>query len=213
MRFVLRELAKVMAPVMPFYAEYLYQAVRSEAEAESVHLAKWPEGGKVNIDLIEEMQMTRNFVTLALEARTKANIKVRQPLQALFVKQELHHEASQYHDLIKDEVNVKEIKTNPSQEAEVVLDTKITPELKMEGEARELIRAIQDMRKAADLVPQDIIQLEIKTNSAGAEILSNSVMVEMIKKTVGASKIVLQENNGKEIIVGENYFFVSLNRM
>ena len=213
LRFVLRELAKVMAPVMPFYAEYLYQAVRSEAEAESVHLAKWPEGGKVNIDLIEEMQMTRNFVTLALEARTKANIKVRQPLQALFVKQELHHEASQYHDLIKDEVNVKEIKTNPSQEAEVVLDTKITPELKMEGEARELIRAIQDMRKAADLVPQDIIQLEIKTNSAGAEILSNSVMVEMIKKTVGASKIVLQENNGKEIIVGENYFFVSLNRM
>ena len=156
------------------------------------------------------MQTTRNLVTLALEARTKANIKVRQPLQTLFVKQELHHEASQYHDLIKDEVNVKEIKTNLSQEAEVALDTNITPELKMEGEARELIRAIQDMRKAADLVPQDFIKLEVQTNSAGQELLSNSSIVEMIKKTVGANGILFQENNGKEITVGENSFIVSL---
>ena len=164
----------------------------------------------VDTDLIEAMQTTRNLVTLALEARTKANIKVRQPLQTLFVKQELHHEGSQYHDLIKDEVNVKEIKTNLSQEAEVALDTNITPELKMEGEARELIRAIQDMRKAADLVPQDFIKLEVQTNSAGQELLSNSSIVEMIKKTVGANGILLQENNGKEITVGENSFIVSL---
>ncbi|MCA9366594.1 class I tRNA ligase family protein, partial [Candidatus Kaiserbacteria bacterium] len=79
LRHVLVVLAKLMAPSMPFYAEYLWGRMREESDPLSVHLTAWPEAGKVDSVVIGEMSIVREFVTLALDARTKANIKVRQP--------------------------------------------------------------------------------------------------------------------------------------
>jgi len=45
LRYVLHTLSRVIAPTMPFYAEYLFQAVREEEDEESVHLAAWPTAG------------------------------------------------------------------------------------------------------------------------------------------------------------------------
>jgi len=80
-RYILEELAKLIAPVMPFYAEELYQKVKSFAGLESVHLASWPESKKLSDleeKIITDMEEVRKIVTLGLEARAKANIKVRQ---------------------------------------------------------------------------------------------------------------------------------------
>src|SRR3989344_7736551 len=54
-RFVLRELSKLMAPFMPFYADFLWQRLRSGNDPESVHLAPWPEAREYNETLLEEM--------------------------------------------------------------------------------------------------------------------------------------------------------------
>lgn len=208
LRFVLHELAKVMAPAMPFYAEYLWGRIREESDEISVHLSKWPESGEVDSELLFEMQTVRSLVTLGLEARTQANIKIRQPLQRLTIKSELRAETDSVLDLIRDEVNVKEVIFDQEQTDLVLLDTRITPELKMEGDARELIRAIQDMRKEASLKPQDNIKLELQTSPTGKEVIS--VFGEVIKKTVGASEVVFSANDGKEIKAGENSFVVSI---
>ncbi len=208
LRFVLRDLAKVMAPAMPFYAEYLYRAVKAEDEPESVHLTAWPEGGAVDAVVVGEMSVVREFVTLALEARTKANVKVRQPLPALMINIELMPE---YTGIVADEVNVKEITYVVGQTERAVLDTTITPMLKAEGEAREFIRAVQEMRKMADLLPGDVIVLTVQGSTDA--VLNLSTFTDTIKKTVGAREIVFAETLGTEIKIGEQVLIARLEKV
>src|SRR5690606_11819967 len=106
-------------------AEYLWSQVKATADVESVHLGAWPEDGAVDPVVLGEMSLVREFVTLALEARTKANIKVRQPLPKLTINIELEPE---YSTIVADEINVKQIVTNADATERAVLDTLITPE-------------------------------------------------------------------------------------
>jgi isoleucyl-tRNA synthetase len=210
LRFVLRELAKVMAPAMPFYAEYLYLAVKDENEAESVHLSAWPEGGEVHESLIADMAEIRRLTTVALEARTKAKINVKQPLALLKVKVS-EPSVKLLFELLASELNVKAVAEDEMIEGEVWLDTTLTPELKMEGEAREFMRGVQERRKAEGLAPQDRIKLIVHTESVGQAVLNT--FQEMITKTVGASEILYEANSGTEIKAGEHSYQVLLQKI
>ena len=84
-RYVLCELSKVMAPFTPFYAEYLFGKTKCNGMKESVHLENWPEVKNFDAKLIKDMTETRRLVSLGLEARAKAGIKVRQPLSELTI--------------------------------------------------------------------------------------------------------------------------------
>jgi isoleucyl-tRNA synthetase len=213
LRFVLRELAKVMAPAMPFYAEYLYRAVRTESESESVHLCAWPMGGEVDASLIEKMKEVRTFVTQGLEARTKVNIKVRQPLSELFVRTNMTLE-TELLDLITDELNVKEISLDGIGEdtnaPRVTLVTTITPELLAEGAVREVMRAVQDMRKDAGLEPADRITLTIDTNEAGQSAITTHR--DLLVKTVGASDVFFAQAYGTTVTPGDYTFILSIEK-
>ena len=156
--FVLKTLAKLLAPFAPFAAEDIWLKLKNENDPESVHLAEWPtvkknlfSFGKSNA--LEGMEKARNIVTLGLEARQKAKIPVRQPLSELKVKSEKLQ--AEYLDLIKDELNVKEVQHDKNIETEVELDINITPALKAEGEYREFMRELQDKRKEMKLNPGD----------------------------------------------------------
>ncbi len=208
LRFVLRELAKVMAPAMPFYAEFLYQAVKAEGEAESVHLSSWPEGGDVDPVVLGEMSIVREFVTLALEARTKAGVKVRQSLALLTTSIEL---APEYAAIVADELNVKAVTYREGQTERVVLDTTITPELKAEGDAREFIRAVQEMRKVAGLQPADSIALTVAGPDEVAALLAP--FMDVIQKTVGAAAVAFAPTEGTNVTVGEYTLVVSLQKV
>ncbi len=162
--FVLLELSKVLAPFAPFFAEYLYKAVGGEKE--SVHLEEWPEESvrrKAQSEkIVEEMQEVRKIVSQALEARAKANIKVRQPLQKLKTKSEkLKDSTRELFKLIEEEINVKEVVFDPTLSTEVELDTTVTPELKDEGQFRELVRFVQEMRKTSGLQAGEIVVLSV----------------------------------------------------
>ena len=164
-QYILSEIAKAMAPFTPFLSEEIFQAVKNNPDAvhyESVHLANWSnhEGFKFK-DEIELMNQVRELVTLGLEARAKANIKVRQPLAALFVsKVDL---PADYLEIIKDELNVKNISQDESLgDGEVKLDTEITDELRDEGEMRDMLRMVQDMRKTANLMPSDRVEVSLR---------------------------------------------------
>ena len=142
---VLVTLSKILAPLMPFLSEEIFRNLTNE---QSVHLTDWPEFEEKLIDekLTKQMILVRQICELGHAARKEAKIKVRQPLQKLqVINGEIDKELVQ---LIKDELNVKEVdfKTGKG-EMKIDLETKITPELQAEGEARELIRQIQDLRK------------------------------------------------------------------
>jgi isoleucyl-tRNA synthetase len=156
--FVLLTLSKLTAPFIPFLSEEIHQCSTSKVE-HSVHLEDWPKVNKKLIDknLEKKMERVRGIVASALAERAKVSIKVRQPLSKLKIKNEKLKINDELINLIKDEVNVREVVFDPKIEGEVELDTEITPELKEEGIVREIIRNIQEMRKQAGLKPQDKI--------------------------------------------------------
>jgi isoleucyl-tRNA synthetase len=159
-RFVLQECSKLMAPIMPFKAEDTFLRTRSSQDKMSVHLCAWSTLESVDQDVLVKMKQVRTIVTRALEIRTQESIKVRQPIQTLETKIEIE---SEYADIIKDEVNVKDVETNLQLETDVWLDSTITSELKREGDARELIRALQDLRKSSGLSQEDTVVVHIVT--------------------------------------------------
>jgi isoleucyl-tRNA synthetase len=236
MYFVFKTLAKLMAPFAPFTAEDIWQKLKIHSEEdgdnndeESIHLSKWPQQVESNkedtVRIIDEMQKVREIVTLGLQARQKKGIPVRQPLNELIITNyELRVE---YLDIIKDELNIKEIKfekgeaksseTGPLdvsketfRELKVELDIHITEELKKEGNYRELLRAVQDIRKKNGLNPNDVITLIVETGVEGQELI-NQFKDEFIK-TVNAREIKIKENEGQEIKIDYFVFKVTLEK-
>jgi isoleucyl-tRNA synthetase len=182
--FVLKELAKLLAPFAPFTAEDMWMKLKMESDEESVHLTEWPkEIGDVRFEILEEMQNVRNIVTLGLQARQKQGIAVRQPLAQLRITN--YELAEEYFEIVKDELNVKEITVSKGDEQKVELDTDLTPELKREGDFRELLRTIQDLRKKQGLIPSDIILLTLP--SSERDTIAN--FEDELRKTVSAQEI------------------------
>lgn len=135
----LETVAKLMAPIAPFYADRLYLdliTVTGRGKEESVHLADFPvcDETRIDKDLEERMQDAQTISSMVLALRRKVNIKVRQPLQTLMVPvlnphQEASIEAVKH--LILNEVNVKELKFVGN--AAGILVKKIKPDFKKLG--------------------------------------------------------------------------------
>ena len=215
-RYVLEELAKLIAPAMPFYAEELYQKVKSFAGVESVHLSSWPMAHKISNaeeTILLNMQEVRRLVSLGLEARSQANLKVRQPLAKLKIKSDKFkmEEKEKYFELIKDEVNIKEVVIDETLVSEVELDLNITPELKEEGLVRELTRGIQEFRKQEKLSPSDLISLRIKTDQIGKNLIQK--FQAEIKKTTLLKNISFDEfDDGTVLKIEEMNFELKILR-
>lgn len=205
LRHVLLELAKVMAPVMPFYAEHLYQAVKPDAAPESVHLTEWPTGGTVDTDVIGDMQAAREVVTFALEARVHSQLKVRQPIQSV-TGPELDAALQQ---IVLEEINAKDYRVDATITG-VRIDTTITPELQAEGDARDLMRAIQGMRKDAGLEAHDRIALTLQTSAEGEQVVTTHQA--LIEQTVGADSITFDRTEGTEVQAGTHSFTINLTK-
>jgi isoleucyl-tRNA synthetase len=110
--FVLKNLSLLLAPFTPFLAEAMWQNLRTDEDPVSVHLADWPSPLFRDRSLEEQMGRVREVVELALAARNRAKIKVRQPLRSLFVLEkpgdpEIPEELWR---LAKEELNVLELR-------------------------------------------------------------------------------------------------------
>ncbi len=175
LRNVLSELAKVIAPTMPFLAEDIYKKIKGEKE--SVHLEDWPKAKKINEsekEIIKEMSEVRKVVSFALEQRSEAKIKVRQPLSLLKIKSEILNSKHEYNYLIKDEVNVKEVLYDMTMTNNVLLSLELTPELIEEGIVRDLIRIIQDKRKEMKLIPGEMARAVFDANEKMKNIIKEN---------------------------------------
>ncbi len=176
-RYVFVEIAKLLAPFMPFFAEDVYARALKNVHGysnvyESVHLETWSKVRKFDTHVLKSMKTVRELVTLGLELRMKANVKVRQPLQKVVLNSTGLQK--DYLDVLKDELNVKEVEIDTQQQVHIILDTNITPKLKSEGIAREIIRALQDARKIAELNPGENAQADI--NISGEQSLLKKIV-------------------------------------
>ncbi len=278
----LMTVSKVLAPFAPFFADELYHDLGGQLE--SVHLDSFPKVDEtlIDADLEARMKVAQQITSMVLALRRKVNIKVRQPLAKIMIpavdeEQKKHIEAVA--DLIKNEVNVKELsfvedsgflvkkvkcnfrvmgkkfgklmkgvaaKMNSLSQQEindmekngsiafevegqpvtveaadveiisedipgwlvsnegnltVALEVDLTPELKKEGTARELINRIQNLRKESGLEITDRIKLTVapheETNAA------IEAFGELIKSQVLANTITVAENDGTEVDMDE----------
>ena len=197
LHFVLIYLAKILAPFTPFLSEELYQKMTGSTE--SVHLLDWPEAGAIDTEVLDNMARTRQIITDALALRmqksdTEDQIKIRQPLSKLTYDGDKLDEF--YEQIIADEVNVKKV----AHGKKLALDKTLTKELKEEGTAREIIRAVQSARKHAGLRQDDQIRLSLS-------IAPPTAFAELIKSEVGATKITKDANYAHDEVAkvnGEN---------
>ncbi|MGB5942141.1 MAG: isoleucine--tRNA ligase [Leeuwenhoekiella sp.] len=157
--------AQLGAPVAPFYMDRLYKdlnAVTGKDTAESVHLSDFPKSNPLftNKSLERKMENAQTISSLVLSLRAKEKIKVRQPLQRVIIpvlNDEQRDEILAVQDLIKSEVNVKQIEL--LDDASGILVKSIKPNFKVLGP-----RFGKDMRTVAkkinEMQPADIGTLE-----------------------------------------------------
>jgi isoleucyl-tRNA synthetase len=132
-------IAKLGAPIAPFFMDRLYldlNSVTKKEPFESVHLAEFPEVDKSSIDKVLERKMENAQIisSLVLSLRAKEKIKVRQPLQKIMIpvdSQQQKEEIEAVADLIKHEVNIKEIELLV--DASDILVKQIKPNFKVLG--------------------------------------------------------------------------------
>ena len=177
-------LSKLLAPFIPFVAEEIYQnLVRNvdKGAPESVHLVSFPVADRdlINTAIIEDTELAMKVCSMGRAARSKSAVKVRQPLPRVIIKTRSSREREALKILcaqITDELNVKDIGFTSEEMKEdknlsviaegdyqVGVVTEISPELLQEGLAREIVRRIQTMRRAAGLEIAD----HIATNYLG----------------------------------------------
>jgi isoleucyl-tRNA synthetase len=163
-RTVLKDIALLLAPFAPFIAESIYQHLPN-VKQDSVHLDNWPEANPALIDENIESAMieARQVVERAHALRKECGINVRQPLAAITVTSTQNTPSDLILEVIAEELNIKQVKWLSGSELHVVLDTKLTDSLKAEGEAREIIRKIQNARKNAHTPIDHAIHVNLPT--------------------------------------------------
>ena len=190
----LTKVAQLMAPIAPFYSDRLYKdlvsAVSATSASESVHLALFPENepNKVDDRLEDKMHKAQTISSLVLSLRKKEKIKVRQPLQKILIpvlNKETKAEIAEVEDLIKSEVNVKEI--DFIDDASGLLIKDIKPNFKVLGprfgkSMKQVVQQINAFGKdeISQLEKGQAIQLEVdeepvKITKDDVEILSQDI--------------------------------------
>ncbi|MGH2795366.1 MAG: DUF5915 domain-containing protein, partial [Actinomycetota bacterium] len=181
-------------------------SVRPEAP-DSVHLADWPSYDESLIDeeLRTSMAAARRARTLGLQAREQAKIKVRQPLARVVIEGPTADAATRHAAIIAEELNVKAVAVGappngwPAAEEgslKVALDPEITRELRAEGIARELVRAVQNLRKKSGLAVSDRIAL-------GVEGASDDLWTALEPHRAWIADEVLATDLGREAVDGD----------
>jgi isoleucyl-tRNA synthetase len=182
----LETVAKLSAPIAPFFMDQLYQdlnKVTGKDKAESVHLTDFPVADEslIDQDLVEKTHLAQSITSMVFSLRKKENVKVRQPLQKVLIPvldKKTEEQILAVAELIKQEVNVKEIQLINAEEASHLIVKQIKPNFKTLGS-----RLGKDMKtvggEISNLTPEQISKLEKegKMNIQGYEITLEDVEI------------------------------------
>ena len=137
----LETVAKLSAPIAPFFMDQLYQdlnAVTGKTQGESIHLTDFPvvDESLIDTDLVEKTHLAQQITSMVFSLRKKENQKVRQPLQKVMIPvldKKTETQILAVSDLIKQEVNVKELQLINAEEASHLIVKQIKPNFKTLG--------------------------------------------------------------------------------
>lgn len=221
LRDILEKFAKTAAPIIPFITEQIFRGLKPDKE--SVHLELYPKHSGISADdqsILNNMELTRRVASLGQAARLKAGIRIKQPLSALYLQlPEGASLSNEFTDIIADELNVKSIEivqgfddthaVHEDRNVQVALNTEITEELAVEGKMRDLIRAIQELRKTKGFQVSDEITIEWYSEDPIIQKAFETYTKE-ISSAVKAKGITRKEENESLESVGKETLFASI---
>lgn len=185
--FVLNEFSILLAPFCPFISEMIF---KETSKNESVHLEVITPYNLGDDNLLSKMDILRNIATEALNIRQELNFKVRQPLQSLILKQD-NNFSEDLINLIKEEINVKDVVINQDASTDISYDTNLSQELINEGKIREITRLINGARQKSNCTPDDFINISfIDISDSLKEFIQQNT--DEIKETSKVSQIVFE---------------------
>ncbi len=214
MNYVLSNLIKLMAPVLPHLTEYIYLDYSEEKNfPESVHLLAFPEANKklIDLDLEKEFSLVKEISQAVLSLREKEKLRLRWQLKELVL--ETKKDFSNTKDILALMVNVKKVlvsKSKPegnysslelSKELCVHLNIEADSDLKKEWELAELTRLIQSERKKKGFNPNEIVEMKFDC--------SDKKFLDEFKKEIEENtntKIILKEDSKKKLLERDFYF-------
>ena len=195
LHYVLSYLALILAPFVPFLSEELWQKM---VGGESVHLQNWPQAGQIDEQIVADMAELRGFVNEALALRAKAGVKIRQPLSEVVLPRSADG-VEWFSDILLEELNVKRVSWQAEASA-IALDLTITPDLKNEGLAREVIRAVQNGRKKAGLNVDDRINLALMSDNPNLTQAITQFKDEIYAETLAVGTQIAQADAYDEMV-------------
>ncbi len=183
---------KMFSTICPLITEHIWQELKKSGivKEESIHLTSWPKNDKKKIDksLEEEIEIALKVIEKGLALRDKAQIGLKWPLPFASISY-YKPITKRVGEIIKSQLNIKELEimTGSREEITVELETKMTPELKAEGYARNIIRNIQAFRKKLGLKP---------VNKISSVIICSEKLKKMLEKH---KKFVADKTNSEEL--------------
>jgi isoleucyl-tRNA synthetase len=189
----LETIVRLMAPISPFFSDAIFrnlESVTGRYKVESVHHADFPAANEAAIDnlLEERMQLAQDVCSLVLSLRKKVNIKVRQPLQKLMIPvldAGMKTQLQKIEDLIKAEVNVKEI--------EYITETEGVISKKIKANFKALGTRMGPKMKAVSAAIANFSQLDIslleKQGNISLTIDGEPVIIELAEVDIAAEDI------------------------
>ena len=182
---VIYRLAQLMAPFAPFFCELVHHNLVDDQT--SIHHTDWPIANQTLFDqtLEEEMVLVRKVVELGHAVRKENSLKLRQPLASIKVNSPSLEFQTNLEKLLEQELNVKQISWSQANAGDlsVEFDLTLTPQLKAEGEAREIIRQIQKLRKQAGSKVDELVSVQLPSwpSDWGEQIQAKAKVDRLVK--------------------------------
>ncbi|BCX15225.1 MAG: hypothetical protein KatS3mg097_117 [Candidatus Parcubacteria bacterium] len=203
------QLLKMLAPLTPFVSEYFYQEIKNDLNKryslkESIHLERLSLPLKLTLKekiLLEEMEKIREIAAEVHRLRKEKGLKVRQPLKLVTLNTKFSEELL---DILKEEINVVDIKIDVKQQEKIKIDFTITDDLKIIGIENDFVRFIQDLRQDAELTPKEVVFLNIEASGLLMNILQQR-MKNILARTKTAISTKMKKIIAEKEFIYENF--------
>ena len=217
---VLLKFTLSIAPVMPFISEYVYKELNGNKE--SVHLEDYPKTSSnlYNKDLEEIMEIAQIAITDIQNIRVENSIKLKQPVKEVFINYDKINKSELKQDIlyiIKDEVNARKISTTINKtfkskdniHGSTGVDISIDEDILQDTTKREIIRAIQTIRKESGYNIEDIVDCTISSPSDNIKAVLEKFKDE-ISKATKLKNLIISDNTGKKVIIDNQEATISI---